>query len=48
LFQEWIRIKCFPKFGGNVDEILVDEDEDDPLADDVIIPVSLCNVVMED
>ncbi len=30
------------------DEIIIDEEEDDPLADDVINPAALCNVIMED
>ena len=29
------------------DEIII-EDEEDPLADDVINPAALCNVIMED
>ena len=45
-----MRIKCFPKFGGGVEEVFVDDgdDADDFDVDGGIIPASLCNVVMED
>ena len=41
-----MRIKCFPKFGGGVDEVFVDDGDD--FDDGGVIPASVCNVVMED
>jgi hypothetical protein len=28
--------------------VIVEDDDEDPLSDDVIIPAAICNVVMED
>jgi hypothetical protein len=51
LLQEWIRIKYHSKLvalSNADDEVIVEDDDEDPLSDDVIIPAAICNVVMED
>ena len=51
--QEWIRIKWYAKLvsqssDDTANDVTMEDEEEDPLADDVINPAALCNVVMED